>query len=259
MFQAQPAVNLHNPSYRKARWHHNNAVCEEHWNTDTELTMRGAETMSAAGKEQGTGHIPMAQPTTCSRTRNKQLVGPQMAIPSHQVQLSLGSQIPLGGELKWWYGHAVIEGRSNVNDKSGKKLMKLSVNQNEKSTMLYSTKTAPKAPDKGAQCVDDRNNTEVHNTPQPAGRDCVEQSLKLHQQDTHVHQWSLCDSCHTSHDTMHKRVAEREEMEYMHLTHPTRQIHGPYWDQDSDSSSSEYEVANKEFSTRHEVSDKLDK
>jgi hypothetical protein len=48
-------------------------------------------------------------------------------------------------------------------------------------------------------------------------------------------------------------------MEYMHPTHPTHQVHGPYWDQDSaDSSSSESEVVNEEFGTRHGVPDELD-
>jgi hypothetical protein len=57
-----------------------------------------------------------------------------------------------------------------------------------------------------------------------------------------------------------EHVAEGGGMEYTHPTHPTHQIHGPYWDQDSaDSLSSESEVANEEFGTRHSVSDEPDK
>jgi hypothetical protein len=109
---------------------------------------------------------------------------------------------------------------------------------------LYSPARKPKAPDEYAWCVEDRYNPEVHKAPWPMERDCVEQSLK--QQDTSGHQRSLCDSRHTSHDTRREHIAEGGEMECTHPTHPTCQVHGPYWDQDSDNSlSSESGVANE--------------
>jgi hypothetical protein len=56
-----------------------------------------------------------------------------------------------------------------------------------------------------------------------------------------------------------ERIAKGGGMEYTHSTYPTHQINGPYWDQNSaDSSSSELEVVNKEFSTRHGMLDEID-
>jgi hypothetical protein len=132
--------------------------------------------------------------------------------------------------------------KPNVNYK--KKLTSLSVkNIQERSTDMYSTMRIPKAPDKDSRRVEDRYDPEAHNAPRPKKRDCVEQSLK--QQDMSGHQRSLCDSCHTSHDTMCERIAERGEMEHAYPTYPTRQVHGPYWNQDSDDSlSSESGVGN---------------
>jgi hypothetical protein len=141
-----------------------------------------------------------------------------------------------------------------LNVKHKEILTKLSVGLQEWSTILYSPVREPKVPDKRVQHVDDRYDAEVCNAPWPMEGDCGKQSLN--QQDVFGHQWSLYDSCHTSHDTMHKCIAEGGGMEHMHPTHPTHQIHGPYWDQDSaDSSSSESEVVNEEFGTRHSMSD----
>jgi hypothetical protein len=114
--------------------------------------------------------------------------------------------------------------KSNVKHK--KKMTSVSVSVQEQSTEMYSLARKPKVPDKDAWHIDVRYNPKAHNAPQPMERDCVEQSLK--QQDTSGHQWSLCDSHHTSHDTMHERIAEGGEMECVHPTHPTHQVHGPY-------------------------------
>lgn len=150
------------------------------------------------------------------------------------------------------------EGCLDSNVKHNKKLTKLSVSQLKRSTELYLLARRPRALDKHTWRTDNGYNTEAHTALQPTGGDCGEQSLN--QQDTFVSQQSQCDSSHTSHDAMREHIAEGGEMEYIHLVHPTHQNHGPYLDQDSDdSSSSEYEVANKEFGTRHEVSDELDK
>jgi hypothetical protein len=149
------------------------------------------------------------------------------------------------GGLHIQHGGGTDNGRrSNPNIKHKKILMKLSVGLQEWSTMQYSPERKPKVPDKHARRVDNKYNLEVHNAPRPTERDCVEQSLK--QQDAFGHQRSLCDSRHTSHDTTRERVAERGEMECAHPTYPTRQVHGPYWDQDSDDPlSSESGVGNE--------------
>jgi hypothetical protein len=149
-----------------------------------------------------------------------------------------------GGSCTQQDGGAGNRIHSNLNIKHKKKLTSLSVSVQEQSTVTYSPGRKPKVPDKHAWRVDNKYNPEAYNAPWPTERDCVEQSLK--QQDTSGCQWSLCDSRHTSHDTMCERIAEGEEMECAHLTHPTRQVHGPYWDQDSnDSSSLESGVGNE--------------
>jgi hypothetical protein len=162
-----------------------------------------------------------------------------------------------GGSCTQRDGGIVDERCLNSNIKHKEILTTLSVGLQEQSTTLYSPVREPKVPDKHVWCVDDRYNTEVRNASWPTEGDCGGQSLN--QQDTFGHQRSLCDSRHTSHDTMHECIAEGGGMEYTHPTHPTHHIHGPYWDQDSaDSSSSEFEVANEEFGTRHGVSDEPD-
>jgi hypothetical protein len=143
------------------------------------------------------------------------------------------------------HGSGAGNGRHlKLNVKYRKRLTSLSVNVQERSTVTYSPGRKPKALDKHAWRVDNKYNPKVHNAPRPTERDCVEQSLK--QQDASGCQRSRCDSRHTSHDTMCECIAEGGEMECAHPKHPTHQVHGPYWDQDSDdSSSSESGVRNK--------------
>jgi hypothetical protein len=100
--------------------------------------------------------------------------------------------------------------------------------------MLYSPAREPKAPDKRVWRIDDRQGAEARNAPRPTEGNCGKQFLK--QQNMSGCQWSLCDSHHTSHDTTRECIAERGEMEHAHPTYPTCQVHGPYWDQDSDDS-----------------------
>jgi hypothetical protein len=197
-----------------------------------------------------TGYLPVPQCPMRSTMRKKDPSGPQMAADSPQREPMSGARIQhleeAWGGLHIWRGGGTDNGRRskpNVNYK--KKLTSLSVkNIQERSTDMYSTMRIPKAPDKDARHVEDRYDPEAHNAPRPKKRDCVEQSLK--QQDASGRQRSLCDSHHTSHDTTCERVAERGEMEHAHPTYPTRQVHGPYWDQDSDDSlSSESGVGNE--------------
>jgi hypothetical protein len=149
-----------------------------------------------------------------------------------------------GGSCIQWDGGADNERHSKLNVKQKEKLTSLSVSVQEQITVMYSPGRKPKVPDKHAQHGDNKYKPEAHNTPRPTERDCVEQSPK--QQDTSGRQRSWCDSRHTSHDTTREHIVEGGEMECAHPTHPTRQVHGPYWDQDSDdSSSSESGVRNK--------------
>jgi hypothetical protein len=175
-----------------------------------------------------TGNAPVSQRPTHSRTRKEYPYKPQTAIdPCHRGSASSswtrrieGSR---GGSCTQRDGGVIDERRSNPNVKHKKKLTKLSVGIQERSTMLYSPAREPKAPDKRVQRRNNRQGAEAHNAPRPKKRDCAEQSLK--QQDAFGRQWSLCDSRHTSHDTTRERVAERGEMERAHPTYPTRQVH----------------------------------
>jgi hypothetical protein len=196
------------------------------------------------------GGAPVTQRPTRSKMRNRHEYGPQMTADSPQRAPMSGACIQCLEEA--WGGLHIRRGggtdngrRSKPNINYKKKLTSLSVkNIQEQSTDMYSMMRIPKMPDKDAWHVEDRYDPKAHNAPQPKKRDCVEQSLK--QQDTSGRQRSLCDSRHTSHDTMHERVAERGEMECAHPTYPTCQVHGPYWDQDSDDSlSSESGVGNE--------------
>jgi hypothetical protein len=155
-----------------------------------------------------------------------------MTADSLQRELMSGAHIQhleeVWGRLHIQHGGGTGNGRhSNLNIKHKKKLTSLSVKSvQEWSTDMYSLIRIPKALDKHAQHVDVRYDPEVHNTSWPMERNCVEQSLK--QQDTSGCQWSLCDSCHTSHDTTCKCVAEGGETKGTHPTHTTHQVHGPY-------------------------------
>jgi hypothetical protein len=218
--------------------------------------------------------VPVAKQPTCSRTHNKYSFGLQTTIKSHQKQPLDSSRIQrseepcngshirhiegLSGGLCTQHDGGVVDERHlNPNVKHKEILMKLSVGLQERSTMLYSPAREPKVLDKHVRHIDNRQGAEAHNTPQPTEGNCGKQFLN--QQDAFGHQWSLCDSHHTSHDTTRERIAEGGGMEYMHPTHPTHHIHGPYWDQDSaDSLLSESEVVNEEFGTRHGVSDEPD-
>jgi hypothetical protein len=188
-----------------------------------------------------TGYTPVVQWPKCSKTRNEHEPGPQMAIDPHHRETMSSSGIQQiegsrGGSCTQRGRGVGNRIRSNSNIKHKRKPTSLSVSQKERSTELYSLTRGPKAPDKRVRCPGKRYNAEVHNAPWPKGGDCGEQSL--YQRDACAHQRSLCDSHHTSHDTMHKHIAEEGEMERAHPTHPTCQVHGPYWDQDSDDSSS---------------------
>jgi hypothetical protein len=218
--------------------------------------------------------VPAAQQPTHSKTCNDYSSGLQTAVKSHQKEPLDGSRIQRneelcngsciwrikgssGGSCTQRDGGIANERRSNSNIKHKEILMKLSVGLQEQSTILYSPAREPKVPDKHVWRIDDRQGAKACNAPWPMEGDCGEQSLN--QQDVFGRQRSLCDSHHTSHDTTHEHVAEGGGMEYTHSTHPTHHIHGPYWDQDSaDSSSSESEVGNEEFGTRHGVSDEPD-
>lgn len=74
-----------------------------------------------------------------------------------------------------------------------------------------------------------------------------------------MHQRSLCDSHHTSHDATREHIAERGEMEHAPHTSSTYQVQDLYWEQDSDDSlSSDDDVAYGEHGTIHSMPEELE-
>jgi hypothetical protein len=62
---------------------------------------------------------------------------------------------------------------------------------------VYSPKTTPKAPDKGARHIDDKLRTEAHYAPRPRERDCVENTTRWREKESMTkHQRSQCDIHH---------------------------------------------------------------
>jgi hypothetical protein len=126
-----------------------------------------------------TGNAPVSQRPTRSRTRKEYLYDPQTAIdPCHRESASSlctrrieGSR---GGSCTQRDGGVIDERCSNPNIKHKKKLTKLSVGLQERSTMLYSPAREPKAPDKRVRHRNDRQGAEAHNAPRPKKRDCAE-------------------------------------------------------------------------------------
>jgi hypothetical protein len=264
--QPQSSRGSSNPIYREPRGHPGDARYRGQMKSNDENSRITEEVVNerwTAGCTPSltniTGNSPVSQRPTRSKMRKEYPYDPQTAIdPCHRESASSSCTRRIeglrGGSCTQHDGGVIDERCSNPNVKHKKILTKLSVGLQERSTMLYSPGRKPKVPDKHARHVDNKYNPEAHNAPRPTERDCVEQSLN--QQDAFGRQRSLCDSRHTSHDTMHEHIAEGGGMEY---THPTHYTHGPYWDQDSaDSSSSESEVTNEEFGTRHGVSDEPD-
>jgi hypothetical protein len=254
--QPQPSRGSSNPRYGESRGRPGDAQYGERTRINDENSRIPKEVVNGRwtacctpSLTNETGYLPVPQRPTRSTTRKEDPSGPQTTADSPQRELMSGERIQRLGEawggLHSQHGSGAGNGRrSKSNVKHKKRLTSLSVNVQERSTVTYLLGRKPKAPDKHARRVDNKYNLKAHNAPRPTERDCVEQSLK--QQDVFGRQRSLCDSRHTSHDTMCERVAERGVMECAHPTYPTHQVHGPYWDQDSDDSlSSESGVGNE--------------
>jgi hypothetical protein len=90
-----------------------------------------------------------------------------------------------------------------MNDESKKKLTKVSVKQDGGSTILYSPKTFPKAPEKGAQSRDNKQRAETHYAPWPRGRDHANNAMQWKTSKlTRMCQQSQCDICHKTINTL---------------------------------------------------------
>jgi hypothetical protein len=90
-----------------------------------------------------------------------------------------------------------------MNDESKKKLTKVSVKQVRGSTILYSPKTVPKTPDKGAWSRDNKQRAETHYAPWPRERDCIENTIRWRKKElTTKRQWSQCDIHHETINAM---------------------------------------------------------
>ena len=141
------------------------------------------------------GHKLFPLSPTHSKMCNKNSYSSQTAIlsPHMHIQKELCSpyprDCPISRESSQCVGSAIDMKCSCTNIEATEKLTKLSVNQIEQSTTLYSPERRPKVPDKSVWCINNRNDTKVCNTPRPAGRDGSGQSLRW-QQDAHAHQRS---------------------------------------------------------------------
>jgi hypothetical protein len=145
---------------------------------------------------EGRGNTPGSQQMMRSRMR-KQSNGHQTAISPSQPQLSVGSSAPIYKELRGCPGDARYGGYLNRDDESKRRLTKLSVSKNKRSTVLYSPKIAPKAPDKRAQHTDDKLRTKAHYAPQPKVRDHVNNMMRWETRKLmKTHQQSQHDICH---------------------------------------------------------------
>ena len=166
----------------------------------------------------GKGYEPSPWPPM----HNKKFSGPQMAIPSLQSHSKLGSCSRLSGESRQHLDSAVNVKHSYRNVVSSEILMDASVCMQRGSMSSYSPCVIPKAPDKHACHIDDRQNAEVYGAPQIVVVDGVE-SHPLNQQNAYMHQWSLCDSHHTTCDATHEHIAERGRngVRGLHTLHDT--------------------------------------
>jgi hypothetical protein len=196
LFQVQQFVDLHDPLYREAKQHHKDIIYKECLNVNIDPMARGAGMTSAADNAEGRGNAPGFQQMTCSRM-HKQPNGHQTAVSPSQSQSSVGLSAPICKEPRGCPGDARYGGYLNRDDKSKRRLMKSSVSKNKRSTVLYSPKMTPKAPDKGAWHIDDKLRTEAHYAPQPRERDCVENTTWWREKElTTKRQQSQCDIHH---------------------------------------------------------------
>jgi hypothetical protein len=171
--QVQPSVKSRTPSYGEAKRHHKDVVYEECLNVNVDPMARGAGMTSAANNTEGRGNAPGSQQMTHSRTR-KQPNGHQTAVSPSQSQSSMGSSAPICEEPRGRPGDTRYGGYPNRDNEYKRRLTKSSVSKNKRSTVLYSPKTTPKAPDKGDQCIDNKLRTEAHYAPWPRERDHIE-------------------------------------------------------------------------------------
>jgi hypothetical protein len=150
---------------------------------------------------EGRGNTPGSQQMTRSRT-HKQPNGHQTAISPFQPQSSVGSSAPIYEEPRGHTGDARYGGYLNRDDESKRRLMKSSVSKNKRSTVLYSPKIAPKAPDKRAQHTDDKLRTKAHYAPQPKVRNHVNNTMRWETRKLiKTHQQSQHDICHETENT----------------------------------------------------------
>jgi hypothetical protein len=198
--QVQPSIKLRTPSY-EVKQHHKDVIYKECSNMNVEPMARGAGTTLATDKQE-TGCIPDAQRPTHSTMRKENPPGPQTTADLFQRESINGSgtqhlEESCGGLQIQHDRGAGNERRSNMNVKHKEKLMMKSVNQNNWRTTLYSPKTTPKAPNKGAQHIDDKLRTEAHYAPRPRERDRVENMTRWREKElTTKRQWSQCDIHH---------------------------------------------------------------
>jgi hypothetical protein len=179
---------------------------KRHLNANDEAKKWAGNT-SAVDERQGTGNIPDPQLLMHSRTCENSYDGLQMASPMLQVQPPVKLRTSGYGEMRRCHGDTVYKTHLTMNDESKKRLTKASVSQNKRSTVLYSPKTVPKAPDKGAQYIDGKKRTEAHYAPWPKERDHINNMTWWKTSRwTKMCQQSQCDICHETINVMQGHI-----------------------------------------------------
>ena len=118
----------------------------------------------------GEGYRPCPQSPTCSKTHNENLYSPQMAISSLHSNLREGTPFlqsggsPKSRELRRHLNGVINTRCSHTSTETIEKLTRLSVYAQEQSTKSYSPVHAPKASDRQACHINDRQSTKMHNT-----------------------------------------------------------------------------------------------
>jgi hypothetical protein len=152
----------------------------------------------------------------------------------------------------------------NTNNESKEKLTTKSVNPNSWRTTLYSPKTTPKVPDKGAWHIDDKWRTETQYTPRPRGRDHIHNAMRWREKEsTTKHQQSQHDIHHETINMMQGRIVNTKRLMDIGtstdmISRTGKTIQKPACDNDDDWSSSGPECgAKNDIEQLSEDSDEL--
>jgi hypothetical protein len=123
---------------------HCNSVVNMRWSYMNNKSTRWAEASSTVDEEQGRRDMPAIRQAVHSGRHKGAFIGHQMDVASFQVQLSIRSNTPGDGVMRWHHGDRVYDRCSNTNDEYKEKLTNSSIRLQERSTTLYSLARRPK-------------------------------------------------------------------------------------------------------------------